>query len=186
MTNHEVLRIRCIIEAVSAFRYGLNIEQLCYVLRDCDHPVEKSTSNEFTRTLDAKGFWRIDKEIEPELRLTVLTIVAFHDLVNKGLDVFIAQNNGDGWLIPETVKLADFALGHDERANAPQLVASRFGSRFLDWQASEDLDRSAKERIANSELIRRIVPSQYPTGDVGSTALLAAEEPAVYKQGGLF
>jgi hypothetical protein len=104
----------------------------------------------------------------------------------KGIDAFLAQNDGDGWLVPETVCLADFGLGHDERAKKSQPVASQLGPRFLDWQLGEDIARSWQECAAHAELIRRIVPLQYPTDDASSTALLAAEEPAVYKQGGLF
>lgn len=185
LTDHEVLRIRCMIEAVSAFRLGLTVEDFSFLLRDCDHPVAKSTSSEFSRKLDAKGFWRIDKEMDPELRLTVLAIVAFHDLRQKGLDQFIAQNDGDGWFIPETLRLAEYDLGHDERAKMPQPVASRFGPRLLDWQLSEDIERSRQERAAHAVLIQQIVPPLYGT-DAGGSRVLAAEESATYKQEGLF
>ncbi len=77
-------------------------------------------------------------------------------------------------------------MGHDERANQAQPVASRLGPRFLDWQRDEDIARSWEECAAHAELIRRIVPLQDPTDEASSTALLAAEETAVYKQGGLF
>ncbi|MCB9934036.1 MAG: hypothetical protein H6841_11520 [Planctomycetes bacterium] len=98
----------------------------------------------------------------------------------------MAQNEGDGWLIPDTLRLADFGLGHDDRAQEPQPVASRLGPRFLAWQLGEDIVRSWEECAAHAELIRRIVPPQDSTDDASSTALLAAEETAVYKQGGLF
>jgi hypothetical protein len=187
LTSHEILRIRCIIEAVSAFRLGLASDDLCYFLRDCDHPVAKSTNNAFSRMLDAKGFWRLDKEMDPELRLTVLSIVAFHDLNQKGFDQFIDQNNGEGWMLPETLRLADYGLGHDERANEPQSVASRLGPRFLDWQLGEDVERSRKEWTAHAELIRRIVPMQDPTDDTGQTKPPTEEKAATYNiQGGLF
>lgn len=65
-------------------------------------------------------------------------------------------------------------------------MVSRLGPRFLDWQLGQDVTRSWEECAAHATLIRRIVPPQYPTDDASSTALLAAEEPAAYKQGGLF
>ena len=64
---------------------------------------------------------------DPELRHTVLTLVAFHDLESKidaaggdserGIEAFLAQNHGEGWMLPETLRLADYGLGHDERAD---------------------------------------------------------------------
>lgn len=186
LTDHEVLRMRCIIEAVSAFRLGLAVEDYSFLLRDCDHPVTQSNSSAFSRMLDAKGFWRIDKDLDPELRLTVLSIIAFHDLKLKGLDRFFAQNNGEGWLIPESLRLDEYRLGHDERAKSPQPVASRLGARFLPGQLHEDSAMRKRECEAHAALIRLIVPQQDPTDDANSTALLAAEEETVYKQGGLF
>jgi hypothetical protein len=105
--------------------------------------------------LDPKGFWRIDKDKDPELRHTVLTLVAFHDLEQKirehggdreaGIEAFLTQNNGEGWLLPETVRLADYGLGHDERALEHQQVASRLGPRFYDWQLAQSAEESWRE-----------------------------------------
>lgn len=184
VTPHERLRLRVIADAVVAHLYQLGWEEFLHVLRDCDRP--SSHYRELAGTFDPKGFWRVDKEHEPELRQTVLALVAFRDLQAKGLDAFLEQNDGDGWLIPDTLRLADFELGHDDRAREPQLVSSRLGSRFLEWQLGEDVGRSWGECAAHAALIRRIVPLQVPTDDANSTALLVAEEPAVYKQGGLF
>lgn len=85
-------------------------------------------------------------------------MIAFHDLQEKGLDAFLAQNDGEGWMIPEQLRLADYGLGHDERAQEYQPVASRLGPRFYDWQQNEDVERSWQECAAHAELIRRIVP----------------------------
>ena len=186
LTDHEVLRIRCIIEAVTAFRFGLAVEDLCFLLRDCDHPVAQSNNGAFSRMLDAKGFWRIDKGLDPELRLTVLAIVAFHDLRERGFDDFIAQNDGDGWLIPESLRLDEFGLGHDERAKSPQPVAARLGTRFLEGQLYEDRERRKREREAHAELIRHVVPPQDLPDGTGSSALVSEVERASNKQEGLF
>ena len=186
VTRHERVRVRAMLDAVIASAMGLDIEDYKWVLRDTDHPAKVLTDRRFCDGLDTKGFWRVDRDTDPELRHTVLSLIAFQHLGQMGLEDFLTQNDGDGWLIPETLCLADFGLGQDDRAREPQPVAARLGPRFLDWQLGEDIARSWEECAAHAALIRRIVPLQYPTDDSSSTALLAAEEPAVYKQGGLF
>ena len=81
--------------------------------------------------------------------------MAFHDLelrilaaggdLVKGIEAFLTQNDGEGWLLPETLRLADYGLGHDERAREPQPVASRLGPRFYDWQLVQSADESWRE-----------------------------------------
>ncbi len=151
------------------------------VLSECDFPVNKVGSNQFSRTLNPKGFWRVDKDKDPELRPTVLSLIAFHDLQQKGLDAFLAQNDGESWMIPETLCLADYGLGHDERAQEHQSVASRLGPRFFDWQVNEDVERSWAECAAHAALIRRIVP--LPGGAQVETD---ATDPSAMPQGALF
>jgi hypothetical protein len=94
----------------------------------------------------------------PELRHTVLSLVAFHELKRMGLDAFLALNDGDGWMLPETLRLADYGLGHDERAKQPQPVASALGERFLAWQLEQGVEESWEECRRHAELISRIVP----------------------------
>jgi hypothetical protein len=99
--------------------------------------------------------WRVDKELEPELRQTVLTLVALYDLEEKirvcggdrdlGIQAFLTQNDGEGWMLPETLRLADYGLGHDERAKEHQPVAARFGPRFYDWQLAQSAEESWRE-----------------------------------------
>ena len=48
----------------------------------------------------------------------------------------------DGWMLPETLRLADYDLGHDERAKQSQPVASCLGPRFYDWQLAQSTDES--------------------------------------------
>ena len=97
----------------------------------------------------------MDKDKAPELRHTVLTLVAFHDLETKirdaggdrgkGIEAFLNQNYGEGWLLPEALRLADYGLGHDDRARHPQPVASRLGPRFFDWQLAQSPEESWRE-----------------------------------------
>jgi hypothetical protein len=157
LTEHERLRVRCAIDAVVAALYRLSRDEFRWVLRDCDHPRERLASKAFCRTLDPKGFWRIDKTEDPELRHSVLSLVAFDALERQiaendgnrdaGIAAFTALNNGEGWMLPETLRLADHGLGHDERAQEAQPVASRFGPRFLDWQ----LTQTPEERWAECQ-----------------------------------
>ena len=134
LTEHERVRLRAMIDALVANSFGLNAENISWVLRDCDYPTFAIAE----ARLDPKGFWRVDKDREPELRQTVLAQVAFADLQSQGLDAFLAGPNGDGWQIPETLRLADYGLGHDDRAKVAQPVASRLGPRFLPWQLEKD------------------------------------------------
>jgi len=157
VTPHERLRLRCILDAVVAKLYGLDASDFGWILRDCDHPVEKVCDKPFSRTLDPKGFWRVDKQQPPELRHTVLSLVAFHELERMGLDAFLAQNEGEGWMLPETLRLADYGLGHDERANSPQPVASALGPRFLPWQLEQGVEESWEECKKHAETIEKIL-----------------------------
>ena len=48
-------------------------------------------------------------------------------------------------MLPETLRLADYGLGHDDRAKEHQPVASRLGPRFYDWQLEQDPEESWRE-----------------------------------------
>ncbi|HAK60770.1 MAG TPA: hypothetical protein DCO77_10370 [Nitrospiraceae bacterium] len=118
-------------------------------MKNCDLPAG------FSGERDSLGFWRVDKEKDPELRHTVLTLIAFHDLDekireyggdrDKGIEAFLNQNDGEGWMLPETLRLADYGLGHDDRAKEHQPVASRLGPRFYDWQLAQSPKESWRE-----------------------------------------
>lgn len=156
LTESERLRIRYILDALIASSYGLAQTDFAAMLVDCDHPLEVINSKDFMRTLDPKGFWRVDKDQTPELCQTVLAQVAFHDLQAMGLEVFLAQNNGEGWMLPETLRLSDYGLGHDDRARQSQPVASQFCDCFLPWQFNEDVEQSWEECRRHAENIRAI------------------------------
>lgn len=158
VSSYERLRLRCILDAVVATLYDLDDTALAWILADCDQPAISLLSDEFTSAVNPKGFWRVDKDKDPELRHTVLSLVAFHDLKAKGLDAFLAQNDGEGWMIPETLRLADYGLGHDDRAKEHQPVASRLGPRFLPWQLEQSVEESWEECRKHAKLISRIVP----------------------------
>lgn len=155
ITPYERLRLRCMLDSIIAELFGLTWDDFAWILRDCDHPVDDIRNKAFARALDPKGFWRVDKEKAPELRHTVLTLLAFRDLKDtiaahggdrdQGIAAFCAANGGDGWMLPETFRLADLGLGHDARAEEPQPVASVLGPRFLDWQLAQTQEESWAE-----------------------------------------
>ena len=144
ITEAMRLRHRAVSDALVASLQGLDTNDLHAILTSCDHDEAQG---------DVKGFWRIDKEKDPELRHTVLSLIAFNDLESKiltfgrekAMQVFLTQNYGEGWMLPETLRLADYGLGHDDRANQRQPVASRLGPRFYDWQLVQSADESWRE-----------------------------------------
>ena len=171
VTPNERLRVRCILDALVAQLYGLTEEDFVWIVRDCDHPAKLICNSKYARRFDPKGFWRVDKDLDPELRHPVLAQIAFHDLQARGLDAFLAQNDGEGWMLPETLCLADFGLGHDERARVAQPVAAALGPRFLPWQLEQSVEESWEECRRHAEIIARIVPPPPPP-------LIAASVPA--------
>jgi hypothetical protein len=83
ITTHERLRLLCGLDAIVAGLYGLQYEDVKWCLKACDYPLDTINEKAFRRTLDAKGFWRMDRDKPPEHRQTVLTLVAFRDLQEK-------------------------------------------------------------------------------------------------------
>jgi hypothetical protein len=157
ITPYERMRLRCIVDAIVGELYGLNREDFGWILQDCDHPVEKVCDNSFARSLEPKGFWRVDKEKDPELRHTVLSQIAFADLKEQGLETFLNLNDGEGWMIPDTITLAEYGLGHDDRAQTPQPVASRLGDRYLPWQLTGTPEQSWEECSRHAENLRNLL-----------------------------
>ena len=148
-TLFERLRIQASIDAIILAIFGLSWPDAKHLIKDCDWPINLLAERPIL------GFWRVDKDKDPELRLTILTLVAFHDLDEKirtaggdckqGIESFLNQNDGEGWMPPEAVCLADYGLGHDERARYPQPVTSRLGPRYYDWQLIQNAEESWRE-----------------------------------------
>ena len=155
LTERRRVEMRCTIEAITGAFFGLQTNEIGGMLTATDLPRDLMTAKSFRRTLDPKGFWRIDEDKHPEHRRTVLSLVAFRDLQEKiaacggnvaaGIEAFCNQNNGAGWMLPETLRLADYGLGHDDRAKQPQPVRECFGPRFYDWQLAQTPEESWKE-----------------------------------------
>ena len=152
----ERTRLRAIIDALCCALFGCSSTHLRHILRMCDLPVDLlGRDKRATSLLDPRGFWRVDRACSPEMRHTTLAFVAHNDLEahirahndrDKGIQAFMAQNRGEGWLVPEALCLADYGFGHDERAEQPQPVASRLGPRFYDWQLARSSGEAWRER----------------------------------------
>ena len=143
LSTSERVRLGAITDVLVAQAYGVDRQDLRQILRQCDYPTDALAMNR-NSSLRSKGFWRVDKGKPPELRRTILTQVAFADLQDHienaggdreaGIRAFMDQNHGEVWLLPETVRLTDYNLGHDDRAREHQPVAAELGPRFYDWQ----------------------------------------------------
>jgi hypothetical protein len=87
-------------------------------------------------------------------------------------------------MLPDTLRLADYGLGHDARAREPQPVASRLGERFLPWQLEQGVEESWEECRRHAELIARILapPAAEATAET-ATPKEAAKPYAVTQTG---
>ena len=157
VTRSERLRLRAITEAVVAYFYGLTCAEFAHITIGCDYPAKQLDSRETRVRLDPKGFWRFEKAYEPEHRLAVMAQIAFHDLAETGIAGFLSQNDGEGWVLPETVRLADYGLGHDDRAKEYQLVASALGLRFYPWQLEQSVEESWEECEHHAEILAKLL-----------------------------
>jgi hypothetical protein len=136
--------------------YGLDYKDLAWILRNCAYP--KEVIHEVYHTLDPKGFWRVDKSKEPEMRYTVLSLRAFADLKktietfggdrDKGIEGFCELNDGNGWMLPETITFKQDGEGlieFDTPDGRTMPVRARIGERFLPWQLEGTPEESWKE-----------------------------------------
>ncbi|MFC1761193.1 Eco57I restriction-modification methylase domain-containing protein [Planctomycetota bacterium] len=196
LTRHERIRLRCIIEAIVAGTYRLDIDANTHVFESCDYPCSLLSDNSFSRHLNPKAFWRIDKSELPEHRLPILSLVAFRDLQEKidaydddmaaGIEAFCNQNGGEGWMLPETLRLADYSLGHDDRAGEYQPVRECFGPRFYDWQLAQSPEESWREcqvharNLLGEEGYQRLL-AEIGGDDGGPDTDQPGEEPAAPK-----
>jgi hypothetical protein len=154
----ERLRCRAVFEALTGYFLSLGSADFNAILSDCDHPAEALASGDYTRRLDTKGFWRYQKAEPPELRLAVHARIAFQDLQTRGLEDFMNQNNGEGWMLPGTLRLADYGLGHDDRAKEHQAVAAALGPRFYAWQLEQSVKESWDECGLHAAILAKLLP----------------------------
>ena len=140
--------LQCIADALNFYAFGLSLEDVRWVLRDCDHSLSSLQVRSFTQALGSKLFWRVDRDTHPECRQTVLSLVAYHDLLKRlsgtGAQEEVvrkfALSPSERWRLPELLTLSEYGLGHDDRAKTPQRVRGLFAEvpesrplSFSDW-----------------------------------------------------
>jgi hypothetical protein len=149
LTEHERLRWTAIQNVVVAMLYGLEPDDIKWIFKQCDLAVDSLRSNDYTRTLPPKGFWRTQRTNPPSERVTVLTQIAFENCWSMGgtcddrLSGFLNQNDGEGWQIPEEIDLGEYGLG--DGSGGRVAVRSRFGPRYFRWQESQGVEESWRE-----------------------------------------
>ena len=149
LTEHERLRWAAIQNVVVAMLYGLEPHDVDWIFKLCDLSEDTLRSNDYTRTLPPKGFWRTQRTQSPIERVTVLTQIAFKDCwamgrnPNDRITNFLNQNNGEGWQLPESIDLGDYGLGDGSGGRVE--VRSRFGARYFSWQESQSVEESWRE-----------------------------------------
>ena len=158
VTEAERLRLRVIGDVLVSRLLGLGHTDLLEVLRSCDRP---------TADGEPSAFWRVGRDSFPELRHTVLTLLAFHHI----------GEDAKTWQLPETVRLADYGLGHDDRAKHHQPVASRLGPRFYDWQLVQTADEALRERHRHARNLLGELDYARLLRDAERTAQEPIEEP---------
>jgi len=122
ITFHERQRLRAELEAIIAYLYNINIDDLKWILRNDES--------------NAKGFWRVDNDKPESIRLTTLTLKAFEELNQNGIESFCKKD----WQIPKEVQ--------DE-------FKEQLGPRFLEWQLEESIENSWKECEEHTKNILR-------------------------------
>lgn len=176
VTDLRRIELMAMLQAIVASLYEVDFSQYQYMLQDCDLPVESISLK--SGELNPVGFWRVDKQMPPERRLTVLSMAAFRDLeslvVSHGgnreaaIHALIWLNDGEGWQLPETLRLSDYGLGHDERAKQAQPVRECFGPRFYDWQLAQTPEESWAEcHLHARNLLGQAAYERLVNGDQG-------------------
>ena len=168
LAEAERTRVKAILDAIAIAHAGLDTGDAAHLLAECDLPKGRSSGS------NPKGLWRIEKDKEPELRQTVLTLVALQDMDGSS-DTLLPGYYDEGWILPETLRLADYGLGQDDRAQQSQLVACPLGPRFIDWQlaqgskeAWQECHLHARNLLGDQEYAQLASPAQSGPNTVGT------------------
>jgi hypothetical protein len=188
-TTYERRRRIAVANAMAAVLYGLNKADLIHLLKDCDWESTISGNHRKSSGFDSKAFWRVGRDEPPELRETILSIVAFvecrrHSAFGTPTQQTTNQIRGQieflhNWIIPSFVCLSDYDLGHDDRAKEPQPVRSVLGPRYLDWQLAQTAEESWVEcRLHARNLLGEAAYQQLLSGSSESPAANRSDPPA--------
>ena len=156
LCDGERSRLRSILDAIAAAWYDCDGDDLRHVLRDVDLGTDSLRSR--SSDLDVRGFWRVDRDKPPELRHTVLTLVAFHDLQAK-----IDAVDGDREKGIEAFLSAERRRGLDASGDpAPRRLRPRPRRTRLSAPTGRQPPRPALLRLATRPECRRIVARMSP------------------------
>jgi hypothetical protein len=154
LTPHERMRVRCITEALVAWLYGLRLEDLGAILApDPGNP---------------RGFWRVDRDAPPELRLTTLTLEAFKSLLAVGPFRFLELNHGEGWMLPDTIVVD----------GAARAVSTALGPRHLPGQGDPDPEASWKACLEHARSLEDHGARPRQTGS--SSTMRRTKQPCLF------
>jgi len=150
-TPGERLRLRAVADACVAELYRLSAGDFACILDDCGHPAAKLADHTFTGRIAPRGFWRVDKTSDPELRHTVLAMEAFVCLKEMGPEDFMRSD----WQLPE----------HVEMGGKTYPVRERLGPQMYDWQTGTECGwdecRQYAERLKEFGIVLdRAVPKE--------------------------
>ena len=143
----EVTRARAILDATAFNDVKLSAVDARHLLLNCDRIAGSRVPS------NPKGFWRVDQGLPPELRKSVLSIIAYLDLQNaqrsaddagEQLAAFVGDRPSGAWVLPEQVLLSDYGFGN-MGSEVPRIVASALGYRFFDWQLAQSVAESWTE-----------------------------------------
>jgi len=116
MSRESRQKARVELDARVPLLYGLDENDLSYILSDCDHPADKLSQKAFPRGLDPRGFWRVDKELSPEERHTVRTLRAFKAIKEGSYGQITTERSGRAEAAErpgaEAVKERELVLAH--------------------------------------------------------------------------
>lgn len=162
----ERLRCRATLEAVIGHTYGLSRDEFRSVFSDCDHPLHYLARSACTRAFDPKGFWRVQRGFPPELRFPVMAQVVFDEIGKVGFETYLDPAlSCRSWQPPNTIRLADYELGRDDRAKEHQPVAAALGPQFYPWQLEQSVEESWEECGRHAEILSKLVPSSVHDGE---------------------
>ena len=89
--RRERIDLRARMDAAVALAFGLRGDDLAVLVRDCDRPVEALRKPRGREGLDPKGFWRVDRDLEPSQRQTARAVSSCRELEGAGEAAVVAM-----------------------------------------------------------------------------------------------
>lgn len=84
ITKYNRDLVQSCIELIVAKMYGLDHDDLSFILRETNYPAESFRDRDFKLGLNQKGFWKVDLEEKPSERLTQ-KVLELSDMIGSDL-----------------------------------------------------------------------------------------------------